>query len=253
MATQLFLTSALLLTAVRAQSSVEPVILPGPTEGPRACPVGDVIETTTSGIFENIETQIMIDCGGLGWRQVADLDMEDTAQHCPSPWQETSNLGRSCRPSISTGECEGVTFPVSGGTYTRVCGRVTGLSNGTPDGFFRSSPVDGVTVTYGPEHIWSFAASHSAPNRCPCDNNDRQNAPLPAVSVGDNYFCDGMFNGALWDGEDCSTACCTFNSPPYFTVTLPTPTTEDIVVSICSDEGRGNERIQVQLLEIFVR
>ena len=146
------LVSVLSLTAVWAtQSSVEPVIIPrsGPTDGPRSCPASDVhvIEAVTTGIFETIGDSIMRECGGLGWRQVADLDMRDTSQQCPSPWRETSNRGRSCRRSFNTGGCEGVSFPVMGGTYTHVCGRVTGFAESSVDAFLRNQ-LDGVNVTY---------------------------------------------------------------------------------------------------------
>ena len=257
---QLVLISSLLLTAVRAQSlGVKPVIIPGAANGSRAC-LSDVAEATTSSIFETVQNQLLRDCGGFDWRQVADLNMADTSQQCPSPWQETTRLARSCRPSASNAGCENASFPVSGGMYTRVCGRAVGYADGSPDAFFKDSRptppyLDGVSVTYGPthQHIWSFAAGQRQTNRCPCENNDRVNAPLPPSWIGENYFCDREFNGALWDGEDCTTSCCTFNSPPYFSVTLPAPTSDAIEVSICTDEGRGNERIQVHLLQLFVQ
>ena len=120
--------------------------------------------------------------------------------------------------------------------------------------------LDGVSVTRGTprQHIWSFGAGHNrfgaGPFRCPCDNpNDREFPPLPPSFVGDNYFCDGEYNGALWDGMDCTTSCCTFNSPPWFSVTLPTPTSDDIEVRICSDEYTTNEPIRIRVLEFYVQ
>ncbi len=34
----------------------------------------------------------------------------------------------------------------------------------------------------------------------------------------------------LWDGQGCihGNLCCSLNKPPWFTKTLPTPTTDDI-------------------------
>ena len=63
------------------------------------------------------------------------------------------------------------------------------------------------------------------------------------------YFCEtgltrypginGPFysNGdPLWDGQGCgsTSSCCTFNSPPWFNVTIPFPTTDNMEVRICS-------------------
>ena len=133
-----------------------------------------------------------------------------------------------------------------------VCGRAVGYAISSPDAFYYStmygidingSYVDGVSVTYGSprQHIWSFAAGHGS--HCVCHT---MSAPLPPSIVRDNYFCDGEYNGALWDGEDCTTACCTFNSPLYFNVTL------SIEVRLCREESRGNEDIPIHLLQLFV-
>ena len=43
--------------------------------------------------------------------------------------------------------------------------------------------------------------------------------------------------------------CCTFNSPPWFNVTLSSPTTDDIKVRICGEEGIGNENTPIQLIK----
>ena len=214
-----------------------------------------------------LSQQLITTCGGLGWTPVASLNMENSSQQCPPPWAENNTPARSCfAPQIRDG-CEGVIFPISGMTYSRVCGRSVGYTGSSPDGFVNvfgqnagiidDAYLDGVSVTRGTprQHIWSFGAGHNrfgaGPFRCPCDNpNDREFAPLPPSFVGDNYFCDGEYNGALWDGMDCTTSCCTFNSPPWFSVTLPTPTSDDIEVRICSDEYTTNEPIQLHASKI---
>ena len=124
---------------MRAQPSEQlreaPVIIQGPADGSSSCPTSDVLEATTSSIFESIRARFLLspDCGRFGWRQVADLDMEVASQQCPSSWIEVS-----CASSISTAGCEGVSFPVSGGTYTRVCGKVVGYAIRTPAAFYLS-------------------------------------------------------------------------------------------------------------------
>lgn len=101
--------------------------------------------------------------------------------------------------------------------------------------------------------FWSFAASGAANNSyCSCDNKDPNPATLPAEFVGENYFCDAIGNGVLWDGTDCISDCCTFNNPPLFHVTLPNPTSDSIEVRLCSDE-EINEGVYVRLIEIYVQ
>ena len=114
--------------------------------------------------------------------------------------------------------------------------------------------LDGVSVTYGQErnHIWSFAAGHVG--RCPCNNTNRDYAPLPPEFVGDNYFCDTtQINGNLWDGEDCTDNCCTFNSPPWFKVQLPEPTREQIEMRVCGDQDTDDENIPIEYIEVYVQ
>ena len=116
--------------------------------------------------------------------------------------------------------------------------------------------VDGVSVTHGSprQHVWSFAAGLGGPFRCPCDNQDCSFAPLPPSFVGNNYFCIGNNNnGTLWDAMDCTTNCCTFNNPPWFSVTLPAPTSNDIEVRICSDQLLDDERVQLNFLQLYVQ
>ncbi len=116
--------------------------------------------------------------------------------------------------------------------------------------------VDGLAIMHGNprKHIWSFAAGHDGPSfRCPCDNQDRTFAVLPPSFVGNNYFCDGSYNGALWDGQNCTTACCTFHSPPWFKVDLPTVSTDAIEVKLCTDQDITNELVGVQQLQLYVQ
>ena len=61
-------------------------------------------------------------------------------------------------------------------------------------------------------------------------------------------------NDPLWDGEQCEGTCCSgTKSPPWFSVQLPTHTTDRIEVRICADEGTDNEDSPVELLEIYVQ
>ena len=276
LAVQLAIFSVLLLNAVKAQSSnhtlpvrIDPVIIPGAPFVPRVCPSADILESARTNLSEAIlqslptsEPPTLSPCGGASWRPVADLNMADPSQNCPSPWAETLVQARSCISSSVVG-CEGVNFTVSGGSYSRVCGRIVGyVLAGGPDAFkdlrglgngnIDNPYLDGVSVTVGSprQHVWSFGVGCAQQYGycCPCDNPSN---PLPPSFVGDNYFCDSAHNGALWDGEDCTTPCCTFNSPPYFTTTLPAPTSEDIEVRNCID--RSGERVSIGVLQLFVQ
>ena len=164
-------------------------------------------------------------------------------------------------------------FPVC--TTIKVCGRVIGIGSGTPDAFYRhisgqttieDNYLDGVSVTHGAPgsrtHIWSFGAGHPTPSyspdfaRCPCDNSDRTFAVLPISEVGENYFCGTTYSGnRLWSRSDCNTAssCCSFHNPPYFSVQLPTTTTDQIELRICTDESVNSEPVLVLFAEIYVQ
>ena len=225
-------------------------------------------------------------CGGTGgWRRVVYLDMTDSSTTCPSGWQLTGYSKRTCG-RVSTGyySCDSATFPVSGGEYTRVCGRIKAYQWGGTYGFFSyhngrvttidSAYVSGVSVTHGnpQQHIWTFAAglaegtptlSHS----CPCDASREIRVP---PFVGEDYFCESGLNEAwnygnhryifhsndtLWDGEDClpSSTCCSQHNPPYFIKQLPTPTTDDIEARVCLYYVFIGENIAVELVELYVQ
>ena len=263
---RLILVAVLCFTTVIAQPPpplrIAPAII-GASSGPRSCPADDLLQMARMNSSGEARNAIQnTPCGGIGWAQIVNLDMSDNTQQCPTPWTLFTAPVRSC--SIPGAGCQQVTYPVPMGTYTRVCGRALAVETGTPDGFHSGLPLDqaymdGVGLTHGNprQHIFSFVGGHGAEFgaanvRCPCENPNRVTAPLPAF-VGNNYFCDNDGNGALWDGMDCTTACCTFNDPPYFTLTLPAPTSDNIDIRICANSGRGDETINLQQLEIYVQ
>ena len=117
------------------------------------------------------------------------LDLEDPAHTCPSPWIESATPERSCVAPENINICPGLSFPVSGLTYNRVCGRAVGYAASSVDAFddYRNlNDIDlpyfnGVSVTHGSPrlHIWSFAAGHGS--HCPCENGGGR---LPHTFVG---------------------------------------------------------------------
>ena len=225
-------------------------------------------------------------CGGTGgWRHVVYLDMTDPNTTCPSGWKLTGYSKRTCgRATDGTNTCDSATFPVRGGEYSRICGRIRAYQGATPDGFYAnhwgyvttidSAYVDGVSVTHGTprNHIWTFAdglseSNPTAPNVCPCDASIEIRVPS---FVGEDYFCesgvnrpwfggntDYIFrsNDTLWDGEDClsSSTCCSRRNPPYFVKQLLTSTTDNIEARICLDQRLSDEDIAVELVELYVQ
>ena len=220
-------------------------------------------------------------CGGTGgWRRVVYLDMTDPSTICPSGWQLTGYSKRTCgRVSTQSLACDSVTFPVSGGEYSRVCGRIKAYQHGLTDGFeayhdgdvttINGAYVAGVSLTHGTprRHIWTFAAgiSEAVPARsygdqCPCDANITIRVP---TFVGDDYFCESGVNTGviagfhpddpLWDGQNCvsSSTCCSFNTPPYFVKQLPTSTTDSIEARLCQLDSRDDS--PVELIELYVQ
>ena len=239
-------------------------------------------------MIENVlNTTFAHPCGDGLWNRVAYLNMSDPSQRCPSNWLEYSNnsLGvRACRrePSPGAGSCSGVLFSSSKQQYSKVCGKVIGYQFGTTDAFtdpfsnirsdvsINGSYVDGVSITHSTmprNHIWSFASGVTEAGlsrfNCPCSPGYQ--GPVQPSYVGNDYFCESgdsasasstfHLDDKLWDGQQCSNegSCCTNKTLPWFHKELPNPTSDDIEVRICGDEGTETEGTPVELIEIYVQ
>ena len=219
-------------------------------------------------------------CGGTGgWRRVVYLNFTDPNTTCPSGWQLTSHSKRTCgRVHINQHICDSVTFPVSGGDYTRVCGRIIAYQDRYTSAFWTyhdglvttiDGPyVEGVSLTHGSprQHIWTFASGYNEfhptyTGVCPCDTTI--NITIPPF-VGGDYLCESGWNAGpygylfypddpLWDGDGCTanSTCCSFNNPPYFTKAFPSPTTNDIEARICHNSHYGDTPIE--FIELYVQ
>ena len=236
-------------------------------------------------VLPMLQQTLGFSCGGsTGWRRVAYLNMADPSQQCPSVWREITTPHRVCRRKSTTSSCEGVNYSTGSEQYDQVCGRITGYQIGDPDFFVTGNSlidswyVDGVSVTHGSprQHIWTFAtgldesgglSGYGTLATCPCVDGSTTGNQVPSF-VGQNYFCEagitrytsgrGIFwsNGdPLWDGQGCgpTSSCCTFNSPPWFNVQLPSPTTDGIEVRICGNTGTNFEDSPIQLIELYVK
>ena len=221
-------------------------------------------------------------CGGRGqWTRLAFLNMSDPSQQCPTSWILKDRPVRGCGRRFQG--CNSVTFTASGQSYSRVCGRVNGYQRSTTGAFAQSvgvvgssrlenAYVDGVSLTHGAEgsrqHIWSFASAayETSHNNvpfylCPCINPSVTWPYQVPSFVGNDYFCDsgdptgnGPSATLLWDGEGCgpTSACCEFNTPPWFCKTLAQPTTDDLEVRLCNDGFPTHEDNIITLVDIYV-
>ena len=222
-------------------------------------------------------------CGGVtgGWMKVAELDMTNTAQQCPSSLSALSPSGkRLCSREVDDAGCSSVNYPTQGIGYSEVCGKVIGYQFGSPDAaaglVFKDKSIDGpyidgVSLTHGSpkQHIWSFLAALSEDTEatvstCYCTNKNNR-GPLPPSFVGEDYFCDTgnrkwigahqFEDSPLWDGAGCGSTneCCTFNNPPWFYKSLAQGTSDDIEMRVCRDQGSGDEDVYIEKIDIFVR
>ena len=230
---------------------------------------------------------LLYKCGGTGgWRRAVYLDMKNPYTNCPSGWNPTDYSKRTCgRASTGGYTSDSVFFPVGGGPYSQVCGRIRAYQWGLATGFVASryGPTtidsvyfDGVAIMYGSprQHIWTFAIgsrendTSNAYNVCPCDTT--RDIPIPPF-VGEDYFCESGYvypgygsgvleyrlhsNDTLWDGEDChsSSSCCSLHNPPYFTKSLGQPTTDDLELRMCNIYSISHSNEAVELVELYVK
>ena len=205
------------------------------------------------------------ECGPGEWRDVLYLNTSVSNQSCPGDWNLVTSPVRGCGGANNI--CLAAFSDDIYSAYSKVCGRMIGIGARTPDAFYRfisnqttidGNYLDGISITHGASgsrtHIWSFGTGHR--KRCPCNNGDRTFAPLPPSEVGNNYFCDRADElDPLWTGESCSSdnPCCSFHNPPYFSVQLPSATTDRIEIRICIDQSQVDETVLILFAEVYVQ
>ena len=204
-------------------------------------------------------------CGGTGWTKIADLDMTDTSQNCPSGFSQASVSGMRgcCRGDNPTvGSCVSTTYSAQGQSYSEVCGKVSGYQSGSTNAFDRlyrgsgvndidSYYVDGVSITRGSprEHIFTYASGFQDTvsvrrkffqRQCQCPCNDDGRRRLVPRFVRRNYACesgnkesfidgpmDEVFypDDPLWDNQSLGPRETGCTSPDYFHRELDSPST----------------------------
>ena len=217
-----------------------------------------------------------------GWMRVANLDMTDLNDSCPSALQvETSNSKRFCSAHDDLIGCSSIIFPVHGVRYNKVCGKVIGYQYYSTNGFgpYYNTPsltlddgyLDGISLTHGRSprsHIWTFSTSQdetlSDNDVCPCTKTDTQYTGVVPPFIDNDYFCDTGSRykysnrwytaDPLWDGDGCgeTNACCEFNFPPWFCKDLPESTTDDIELRVCKNSV-DSENVGVEMVNIYIQ
>ena len=250
----------------------------------KALAVGDRLEsrimTAQGSLTERIGDYI---CGGTGgWRRVVYLNMTDPSTNCPSSWYLIQNPKRVC--FTGTSGCTSEFFPVNGGPYNQVCGRIRAYQRGQADALFGyirngqttidSAYFSGVAVMHGNprEHIWTFVAgayenyTHTE-RMCPCDAISDYSTVPPFL--GGDYFCESgyiwpgywnreryrlHYNDTLWDGKDChsTSKCCSRHNPPYFTKTLSQHTSVNLELRMCRQNYLALEMVEIYVKQDYV-
>ena len=207
-----------------------------------------------------------------GWMRVAYINMNQTGEECPSPFQLVTSPKRLCGRSGSG--CYSNTFSTHNISYNKVCGQVRGYQYGTPNGFENSKDInsyyaEGISITHGSprKHLWTYAVGLSddydySDSNCPCAKNP---GPSPPSFVGNDYYCESgntgtlesmnFYDEPLWDGEGCGAGnnCCAQSGMPWFSRALPQEVHDDIEVRNCADDGIDKEDTYIEVLEIYVQ
>ena len=241
------------------------------------------------GSAVRVYCNMSLTCGNLtgGWMRVANIDMTNTSQNCPSGLNLTTSPKRVCS-SPSTG-CVSNDFDIHGVQYSHICGRVIGYQKDAPNAFFHHSRgidadyVYGVSLTHGQsprQHIWTFAGARDESTsagetsfKCPCVNPNLNPTPTLPGFIGNDYFCDTALetiytsvpdwrsihvNDPLWDGEGCGpTSTCCYDpqrvvNPPWFVKTLSSPTSDDIEMRLCAPLNT-RQTTPIEIVELYVQ
>ena len=176
--------------------------------------------------------------------------------------------------------CSSTIFSAGAVQYSQVCGRIRAYQFADTGAFISSAVgidsnyINGISLTHGVagshRHIWTFAAglaevtTHWPDHGCPCDVQINNRVPH---FVGNDYFCESGYNRAwnynytlcsndvLWDGQDCvsNSTCCQLNNPPWFIKHLPSATTNDIELRICTKHAYLYEDTEIEVIELYIQ
>ena len=213
--------------------------------------------------------------------RVANIDMTNTSQNCPSGLSLITSPKRVC--NIPNYGCVSNIFSVYEAQYNHICGRIVAYQKNAPAAFyFHSRGIDadyvyGMSLTHGQsprKHIWTFVGARDESNvngyslwQYPCVNPNLNPTPSIPHYIGTDYFCDTAYNAysssflevtdPLWDGEGCGpTSTCCYDlerevNPPWFVKTLSSPTSDDIEMRMCQADYAGSTPIEI--VEVYAQ
>ena len=241
---------------------------------------------SSSEKFTRVYCDMERTCGGVqgGWMNVISINMPNPSSSCPFGLKTLTSPKRLCARNSDRAGCSSAYLDMHGVEYSRVCGKIIGYQQKSPDAFasyydnraitIDGVYVDGISLTHGHnprKHIWTFAAAlhevtTSFPRSlCPCTNiHNHVTIPIPPY-VGNDYFCDTASSqhfeyrfypgDPLWDGQGCGplNTCCSFNNPPWFMKQLPASTHDNIEMRLCAASPRSDEDIVFETLELYVQ
>ena len=267
-------------TAVPPTSSYMPSPSPSPPSRPTSCKeILENDPTSMTGIYtlydpinkEEYRVKCNMDsaprCGNIaGFTEIYSQHYGGNRGYCPEGFitKEFQELHYCVRQPSESGGCVSINIPAHNIQYDRVCVVVSAYQIGSPDGI--SGPnrpgsiddayVDGFSMTHGKsprKHIWTFMGSYSEVKPiCPCATGSTVKVP---DFIGNNYFCESgniqktavpfvvYASDELWDMRECEGAevpCCMASYNNAYAV-LPSSTTDDIEVRVCSDEATSDE------------
>ena len=129
---------------------------------------------SSNGSPVSVYCDLTLSCGNItgGWLKVAELDMTDNSNQCPSTLtQRIDSNKRTCAINSNSASCAPVIYSIDAIEYSKVCGKILGYQFSSLNAFagvnisFRSSIgsnyVDGISLTHGRprKHIWTFVGS----------------------------------------------------------------------------------------------
>lgn len=251
---------------------------------PGTCPTSEELQRAHDEVATQARVIISREfspCDGPEWRLVANINMSDPNQDCPSGFTLFTDPIRMCgRESDGDYRCLSTSLRVGASPYSQVCGRIKGYQLGRMFAFYRAvhgggsfetGYLDGASLSHGNpgarQHIWTFL---SAANQIGSPDDEsyyfcpEPNDPMIPSFVGNDYFCDSgepnfgggsntMFYGddPLWDGRGCIDpfARCLHNFPPWFKKMLP----DDIELRLCGHSYPYYGQTLVEEIEIYVQ
>ena len=215
---------------------------------------GHYILASSTGVLISVYCDLTRTFGGnsTGWMRIAELDVNK----CPSGMRTGRvNNDTTCEVSEDEAGCTEILYPTFQIEYTKISGKIRAYQLKSVDGFqniqnlrpnkpsknsnINSNYLDGVSITCNGLHVWSFAAG------CDCMTDK------PSF-IRDDFTCGGHKGDLdhppeyLWESQQCGT------NSTWFYKEL-TPTTADITVRICRDQGRHDEDLALTVLELYIQ